>query len=64
MRPSIKYHIFRQFFILSLLTVVTLISLVELMSDNLEENMVALEAELEKSHHLPLRIMFIRSFGR
>ena len=54
MRPSIKDHIFRQFFVLSLLTVITLIGLVELMSDDLEENMVALEAELEKAHHLPL----------
>ncbi len=54
MRPSIKHHIFRQFFVLSLLTVVTLIGLVELMSDDLEGNMVALEAELEKAHHLPL----------
>lgn len=54
MRPSIKDHIFRQFFVLSLLTVVTLIGLVELMSDDLEENMVTLEAKIEKAHHLPL----------
>lgn len=53
MRPSIKHHIFRQFFILSVLTVVTLVGLVELLSDDLEENMVELELKFEQTHYLP-----------
>ncbi len=54
MRPSIKNHIFRQFFSLSLLTIVALIALLEVLSDDLERSMVALELESEQTHYFSM----------
>lgn len=54
MRPSVKHHIFQQFFALNLLTVVALIGLLEVLSDDLEESMVALELESEQVHYLSM----------
>ncbi len=54
MRPSIKHHIFQQFFLLSLLTIISLVGLVELLSDDLEDNMVSLEIASEKTHYLSM----------
>lgn len=54
MRPSIKQHIYKQFFGLTLLTVIALVSLVELISHDIEDNMFGQEIEMEKTHYLPL----------
>ena len=54
MRPSIKRHIFQQFFALSLLTIVALIGLLEILTDDLEKSMVALELESEQAHYLSM----------
>ena len=52
MRPSLKHHIYKQFLILNLLTVVALVILVELMCDDLEDHMIMFEVNVEKSHYL------------
>jgi len=54
MKPSVKHYIFRQFFSISILTVVSLVVLVELLSSDLEKNMMALEIKHEKAHYQPL----------
>ncbi len=50
MRPSIKRHIYLQFFTLSLLTIILLLALLELISEDLEENIMALEMQNERNH--------------
>lgn len=54
MRTSFKYHIYRQFFIFSLLIVITLLGLVELIYDDLEQQIVALEMKNEQTHYLAI----------
>lgn len=54
MRPSFKHYIYRQFFSISLITIISLIVFVELISEDLEENMTALAIKSEKEHYQTL----------
>jgi len=52
MRPSLKQHIYKQFLVLNILTVIALVALVELMCDDLEDHMITYEMTTEKSHYI------------
>jgi len=52
MRPSLKQHIYKQFLIVNLLTVATMVVLVDLMCDDLEDHMIMFEMKSEKEYYL------------